>query len=270
MENKICKICNIEKEISNYLYHSPTGYYMNTCKVCHNYKRRGERELIPKKEKVIHIRTKTCIKCKEEKELNKDNFLKRGKNFSGTCKTCTDKFRKNNLELKLNKGPLSEDTIKQCIICKFNKEIKEFSYSKNIGYYSSYCKTCDVERKQKRNENLSEEEKERIKQYVKEHGKLNRHKQLYHSYRKFDFHKDLQYDLTPEYIKEQIIKPCSYCQYPSTGLDRIDNTLGHLQSNCVPCCWECNTARMNNFTYEEMLVIGQAIKLVKDNRKCQH
>ncbi len=36
--------------------------------------------------------------------------------------------------------------------------------------------------------------------------------------------------------------------------------------NCIPCCKECNVARMNNFTHEEMLIIGQAIKAVKENR----
>jgi len=29
----------------------------------------------------------------------------------------------------------------------------------------------------------------------------------------------------------------------TNGIDRIDNSLGYLQSNCVACCWACNLAK---------------------------
>lgn len=34
---------------------------------------------------------------------------------------------------------------------------------------------------------------------------------------------------------------------------------------CVTCK-ECNVARMNNFTYDEMKIIGLSIKKIKENR----
>jgi hypothetical protein len=61
--------------------------------------------------------------------------------------------------------------------------------------------------------------------------------------------------------------PCVYCGYTATGFDRIDNKLGHTKENCVICCKECNVARMDNFTHEEMFIIGNAIKHIKDARK---
>jgi hypothetical protein len=50
------------------------------------------------------------------------------------------------------------------------------------------------------------------------------------------------------------------------GCDRLDNDKGHTKDNVVPCCVSCNTVRGNNFTYEEMLVIGKTLKEIKANR----
>ena len=51
------------------------------------------------------------------------------------------------------------------------------------------------------------------------------------------------------------------------GIQRSADTCGELsKSNVVPCCYECNCARNNNFSHEEMKEIGKAIKQIKINR----
>lgn len=75
--------------------------------------------------------------------------------------------------------------------------------------------------------------------------------------------------VTKEYL-ENVMRngKCVYCGDTSNiGLDRIDNNRGHEIGNVVPCCYECNCARNNNFTHEEMFVIGKAIREVKRKRK---
>ena len=75
-------------------------------------------------------------------------------------------------------------------------------------------------------------------------------------------------DIDIEWMVENILtKPCVYCgDTQRIGCDRIDNSKGHTKDNVVPCCIECNTARNNYFTYDEMRKIGRAIAEVKAAR----
>lgn len=75
-------------------------------------------------------------------------------------------------------------------------------------------------------------------------------------------------DYTIDEMLEVMAKPCIYCgDTHRIGLDRIDNSKGHTKDNTVSCCYECNCARNNNFSFEEMKVLGKTIKQIKENRK---
>lgn len=86
------------------------------------------------------------------------------------------------------------------------------------------------------------------------------------NYKFRDLKRGQSFEIDMEFLKELLTQPCTYCSFPSTGLDRLDNKIGHTKENCVPCCKECNVARMNHFTHEEMLILGQTIKLIKEQR----
>lgn len=96
----------------------------------------------------------------------------------------------------------------------------------------------------------------------------NREKYLICTYSIIDKKKNLTCDLTVEWMKENITsKPCTYCGDTETiGCDRIDNTKGHTQDNCIPCCPECNLTRGNRFSIAEMIKIGMTIKQIKQDR----
>lgn len=69
-------------------------------------------------------------------------------------------------------------------------------------------------------------------------------------------------------IENIMLKPCIYCgDTERIGCDRIDNDEGHIKTNVVPCCYECNCARNANFSYKEMRYLGNYIRKIKDKRK---
>lgn len=98
------------------------------------------------------------------------------------------------------------------------------------------------------------------------------------AYRCKDKKKGWTCNITKEYLNNIIYNSkCIYCgDTHNIGLDRIDNNRGHERGNVVPCCYECNIARGNNFSFEEMLILGKTIKQIKkernetrNNKNCQ-
>lgn len=76
-------------------------------------------------------------------------------------------------------------------------------------------------------------------------------------------------DLEIDWFIENIFnKNCSYCGHNQRmGADRVNNNENHSKKNTVPCCYECNVARNNIFSHQEMKIIGSAIAKVRKNRK---
>lgn len=92
---------------------------------------------------------------------------------------------------------------------------------------------------------------------------------LISQYRRTDKRKGLEVcDFDIEWVVENIMtQKCVYCgDTEEIGADRIDNNIGHIKNNVVPCCKICNHARNDNFTYEEMLELGQTIAQIKHKR----
>ena len=106
------------------------------------------------------------------------------------------------------------------------------------------------------------------KRVIKDNPYKHRIKRMCGAYKLRDKQKGLVSDISTEFMLEFCKQPCFYCgDTNNIGLDRIDNTKGHTKDNVVPCCYTCNTARMNNFTHEEMIILGKTIKRIKKRRK---
>jgi len=167
--------------------------------------------------------------------------------------------------------------IRKCNTCKeLFPATNEFFYkSKDRPLGLDYrCKVCDKLRKDPRKWSerynlMSDAQKEKSKENKRIYNKTKKGRSYstLKAYQKFDKIKNFDNDLDINFVFSFKDSPCVYCGYPSTGLDRIDNSIGHLKSNCVACCAECNIARNNNFTYTEMFLIGKTIKIIKDERE---
>ncbi len=93
---------------------------------------------------------------------------------------------------------------------------------------------------------------------------------LWSRYRKIDAKKGHSCDLTHEWLWENVIDAaCVYCgdDLEPVGLDRVDNSQGHLVANVVVCCPTCNWVRGDLFTFEEMKMLGKTIAEIKASRK---
>jgi hypothetical protein len=69
-------------------------------------------------------------------------------------------------------------------------------------------------------------------------------------------------DLTEEFVLNMISKGCQYCGtkvMARMSLDRIDNSIGHIQSNVNPSCIECNLTR-GPMPYQAWLVVAVGMR----------
>lgn len=85
--------------------------------------------------------------------------------------------------------------------------------------------------------------------------------------------KSLPWCLSPEQFMQITSQACRYCNAPPSnyyihrrsdgndklnggfkysGIDRVDNTLGYIEDNCVPCCNICNKAK-RDMTYDDFM-----------------
>lgn len=164
---------------------------------------------------------------------------------------------------------------RKCVSCKIDKPCtNEFFYKDKNRYLGLMyrCKECDKKKPQSKKKPYSEftkEEKTKKRIICKSYSNTKKGKAIHlrKAYQNFDLKKGLQNSITQEDIIRILGAPCTYCGFPSTGFDRIDNSKGHILENCVPACKECNIARMDNFSYEEMFTLGRAIQEIKNNRK---
>jgi hypothetical protein len=79
-----------------------------------------------------------------------------------------------------------------------------------------------------------------------------------------------------DFVTFTVTKHCHYCDntvmwepFSYSGnkghtraynLDRKDNNVGYTKDNCVVCCFSCNKAKSNQFTYEQFLQLGAVIR----------
>ena len=132
--------------------------------------------------------------------------------------------------------------MKICTTCHTQKPNHEFYASKSHkGGVKAMCKSCEKAKAKARRPQINEYLRgERRDPERRAHVVLRDCKQT-------DCKKRRSNDLTLDFVSNALIQPCVYCGTSriKMTLDRIDNALGHLQSNCVPSCIRCNYIRRN-------------------------
>lgn len=80
-----------------------------------------------------------------------------------------------------------------------------------------------------------------LAEYQKAHHLANPEYARYKAYRSADKKQGHVGPLMPwAEARPLMLSSCSYCGGPGGGLDRTDNSKGHVSGNCVPACATCN------------------------------
>jgi hypothetical protein len=162
--------------------------------------------------------------------------------------------------------------VKWCHKCK---ELKELHYfSKSTGSSSGYqtrCKECSNKIIREYNKTPNGRKKKNELKFAWYSGMSKGRFQMAKSKA---VRKGKTWLLTEEEYFSLLRLPCDYCGFEirnsGIGLDRKDSSNGYTLENCCSCCLECNQAKSDFLTYDEMKnIVGPAIKLVKDNRLLQ-
>ena len=155
---------------------------------------------------------------------------------------------------------LLEGTKKICSYCKIEKDIKEFGKHRGMkDGLRIYCKNCvNLISRLHTNNNLEHVRIIKLNSYHRNktnedfitHNKEYRKtaKAIFSIYKHAAKVRELVFELTFEdFIAWHGKTNCIYCGLFITtiGIDRIDNNLGYIRSNIVPCCSICNRLKMD-------------------------
>ena len=140
---------------------------------------------------------------------------------------------------------IPNSTKQLCVNC--GKDYEQFK----TRYYkpSKICKECNSY-----NVLQDAKRKDRVRNYRDE--RFRNIQQFYKDYVSSSTKRNLTISLEFNDFKTMVLSPCYYCKYfkeeEVNGIDRLNNTIGYIKYNCVPCCTTCN---MMKWTYTPLFFI---------------
>ncbi|AAC96857.1 hypothetical protein PBCV1_A490L [Paramecium bursaria Chlorella virus 1] len=158
----------------------------------------------------------------------------------------------------------TEDT-KMCELCKIkNREWDKKRYAKDPEKFR--------ERKRKEREENIDKFRERARErYAEDPEKFREYDRKYHAedpekkrernrlrnatplgkyqdIKKGAIRRNIPFDITEDFVRIITNEECFYCGQRTSdilrnGIDRLDNTIGYVEDNCVSCCGTCNNMK---------------------------
>lgn len=155
-----------------------------------------------------------------------------------SCKECLEKERTHDSKRKAKVRSIAiaaktHSDMRVCIKCT-----TEYSpFNTKHGKESTKCKECYDK------QIAIESERERDRNYQNENFKHS--DTHYNDYmRNAKKRKDKEFRLSFDEFTKLVNSACHYCGHKVdnevNGIDRVDNDLGYIASNCVSCCKKCN------------------------------
>ena len=193
--------------------------------------------------------TKFCKNCEKTQPL--DEFVgAKNKGYVKSCKTCRetwirndknrDKEHRNALAREASKKPENIATKKAWE--EANPEVRE-----KIGKKSRAKRAAkDIDGYLQHNANVMKNWRDRNPEKMEEANRKRRESLDVHYkiYQRTARLKKLKFELSEEEFKTLVVNPCYYCSIIDekgfNGIDRMNQSIGYIQSNGVSCCAMCN------------------------------
>lgn len=170
--------------------------------------------------------------------------------------------------------------VKKCTICKKHRLKTEFCKNASMadGKHNQ-CKICAKRLWKKYRENNAEKlkayqqrERAQFPERVRERKAkaVRKPRSRFLDALRVANKRGLVWDISFDDFEKNIKSFCLYCKGPlpetGHGFDRIDNSVGYLIENVVPCCTHCNMLRSGRLTHLEMLVLSEKLVQLRLNR----
>lgn len=155
--------------------------------------------------------------------------------------------------------------VKHCFGCQGDyPATREYFFKDKLGKYGlrSPCKKCVSFRNSLKKEHraaINKKWRESKRDYLRE--KKRKYNQSpprrFKEYQRHADRRGYEFCISLEEFIELISKVCYYCGECSKnkndcGIDRLDNGVGYVLENCIPCCEMCNRMKMD-YTIDDFL-----------------
>jgi hypothetical protein len=193
--------------------------------------------------------TRFCKNCEKTKPL--DEFVGvKNKGYVKSCKDCRETWIRNDKKRdKEHRNALERENAKKPERIATKKAWEEANPDK----VEQKCKKSRAKRAAKdidgylqHNANVMKNWRDRNPEKMAEANRKRREsiEAHYKIYQRSARLKKLQFTFSEEEFKELVAKPCYYCnsidEKGFVGIDRMNQSVGYIQSNSVSCCAMCN------------------------------
>lgn len=144
-----------------------------------------------------------------------------------------------------------------------------FQMRDNGRYYRKSCRSCESKARLRRAFGpLSDATKEKRRKRQLQLDKERRRNPLFRAHyinkdaKNSDRKTEREYNLTIDFTEGKIREGCLYCGQKDPlllTLDRLDNSIGHLQENVVCSCLRCNLIR-GDMPYDAWIMIVPSLR----------
>jgi hypothetical protein len=230
--------------------------------------------------------TKTCISCRtqnkrqdQQRDKPHRNLLAK-QNSKQVYRVYQKEALRRGLDFQISREFVDSFILQPCHYCGHVDEEKKFNgidrIDSNVGYYTDNCVSCCKMCNYLKNNTPKDaflKRVEHILTYLKHiDGTLypelfrNVSQVGYSNYVSSAKQRNIVFELNNPVFETLISGHCYLCGKMSdathcNGIDRFNNTIGYIESNCKTCCHTCNMMK-HTYSYEDL--IRKFIKIQKD------